>query len=57
MYVRTRLDNVPSAEAEEVAEEAPEQQQFDIGKCPLTYYVLCTLWFSVPYSIINLMID
>jgi hypothetical protein len=43
MYVRTRLDNVPSAEAEEVAEEAPEQQQFGIGKCPLTYYVLCTL--------------
>jgi hypothetical protein len=26
MYVRTRLDNVPSADAEEVAEEAPEQQ-------------------------------
>jgi hypothetical protein len=25
MYVRTRLDNVPSAEAKEVAEEAPEQ--------------------------------
>jgi hypothetical protein len=37
------LDNVPSVEAKEVAEEAPEQQQFGAGKCPLTYYVLCTL--------------
>jgi hypothetical protein len=36
MYVHTRLDNVPSAEAEEVAEEAPEQQQFGVDKCPLT---------------------
>jgi hypothetical protein len=43
MYVRTRLDNVPCAEVEEVAEEALEQQQFGAGKCPLTYYVLCTL--------------
>jgi hypothetical protein len=40
MYVRTCLDNVPSAEAEKVAEEVPEQQQFGAGKCPLTYYVL-----------------
>jgi hypothetical protein len=43
MYVRTQLNNVPPAEAEEVAEEAPEQQQFGAGKCPLTYHVLCTL--------------
>ena len=43
MCVRTRLDNVWSAEAEEVAEEAPEQQQFGEGKCHLTYYVLSTL--------------
>jgi hypothetical protein len=43
MYVHTCLDNVPSAEAEEVAEEAPEQQQFGAGKCSLTYYVLYTL--------------
>jgi hypothetical protein len=43
MYVRTRLDNVSSAKAENVAEGAPEQQQFSAGKCPLTYYVLCTL--------------
>jgi hypothetical protein len=43
MYVRTRLDNVLSAKSEEVAEEAPEQQQFGKGKCPLTYYVLFTL--------------
>jgi hypothetical protein len=43
MYVHTRLDNVPSVEAEEVAKEAPEQQQFGADKCPLTYYVLCTL--------------
>jgi hypothetical protein len=41
MYVGTRLDNVSSAEAEEVAEEALEQQQFGAGM--LTYYVLCTL--------------
>jgi hypothetical protein len=57
MYVRTRLDNVPSVEAEEVAEEAPEQQQFGAGKCPLTYYVLCTLLFTVPHTMINLRID
>jgi hypothetical protein len=43
MYVRTRLDNVPSMEAMKVAEEAPEQQQFGAGKCSLTYYILCTL--------------
>ena len=43
MYVRTRLDNVPSVEAEEVVEEAHEQQQFGEGKCPLTYYILFTL--------------
>jgi hypothetical protein len=43
MYVRTHLDNVPSAEADEVAKEAPEQQHFGAGKCPLTYYALCTL--------------
>jgi hypothetical protein len=40
MYVRTRLDNVPSIESEEVIGEAPEQQQFGESKCPLTYYVL-----------------
>lgn len=28
MYVRTRLDNVPFVESEEVAGEAPEQQLF-----------------------------
>jgi hypothetical protein len=43
MCVRSRLDNVPSAESEKVAREAPEQQQFGEGKCPLTYYVLFTL--------------
>ena len=43
MYVHTRLDNVSSVEAEEVVEEAPEQQQFGAGKCPLTYHILCTL--------------
>jgi hypothetical protein len=43
MCVRTRLDNNPSVEAEEVAEEAPEQQQFGEGKCPLSYYVLFIL--------------
>jgi hypothetical protein len=43
MYVRTHLDNVPSAEAKEVAGEGPEQQQFAATKCPLTYYVLCNL--------------
>jgi hypothetical protein len=37
------LDNVPSAEAEEVEEEALEQQKFGACKCPLTYYVLYTL--------------
>jgi hypothetical protein len=43
MYVRTRLDNVPSVESEEVTGEASEQQQFGEGKCPLTYYVVFTL--------------
>ena len=43
MYVRTRLNNVPSVESEEVAGEASEQQQFGEAKCPLTYYVLFTL--------------
>jgi hypothetical protein len=37
MYVRTRLDNVPSVESEEVAGEAPGQQQFGEDKCALTY--------------------
>jgi hypothetical protein len=40
---RTCLDNVRSFEAKEFTEEAPEQQQFDESKCPLTYYVLFTL--------------
>jgi hypothetical protein len=43
MCVRTHLDNVSSTESEEVAGEAPEQQQFGEGRCPLTYYVLFTL--------------
>jgi hypothetical protein len=43
MYVDTGLDNVLSAESEKIAEEAPDQQQFGEGKCPLTYYVLFTL--------------
>jgi hypothetical protein len=43
MYVRTRLDNITSAESGEVVEEAPEQQLFGEGKCHLTYYVIFTL--------------
>jgi hypothetical protein len=43
MYVRTRLDNVPSVESEKVAEEALEQQLFGEDKCHLTYYVIFTL--------------
>jgi hypothetical protein len=43
MYVRTCLDNVPSAESKEVAGIAPKQQLFGEGKCSLTYYVLFTL--------------
>ena len=43
MCVRTRLDNIPSAEAEKDVKESPKQQQFGEGKCPLTYYVLFTL--------------
>jgi hypothetical protein len=42
MYVRTRY-NILSAEADEDVEEALEQQQFGASKCPLIYYVLCTL--------------
>jgi hypothetical protein len=38
MYVRSRLDNVSSVEANEVAEEAPKQQKFGAGKYPMTYY-------------------
>jgi hypothetical protein len=48
MCVRTSLDSVPSTEAKEVAEEAPEQQQFREGKCPLTYYVLSTFIIQCP---------
>jgi hypothetical protein len=47
MYVRTRLDNVPSVESKKVAGEAPEQQLFGEGKCPLTYYVLLVSWSCV----------
>jgi hypothetical protein len=43
MYFRTRLDNVPSVESEEVAGEAPKQQLFGEGMCPLTFYILFTL--------------
>jgi hypothetical protein len=43
IYIHTRLDNVPSAEPEEVAGEAPEQQLFGEVKCPLVYYVLIIL--------------
>jgi hypothetical protein len=37
MYVRTHLDNFTFTESKDVAGEAPEQQQFGEGKCPLTY--------------------
>ena len=57
IYVRTLLDNLPSAESKEVAGEAPEQQQFGERKCPLTYYVLTILQFIVSYTKINLRID
>jgi hypothetical protein len=57
MYVRNRLDNVPSAESVEVVGEAPEQQQLGEGKCPLTYYVIFTLYFTVLYTMSNLRID
>jgi hypothetical protein len=43
MYVRTRLDNVPSAESEKFAREVPEQQLFGEAKCPMIYDVLFTL--------------
>jgi hypothetical protein len=43
MYVCTRLDNLPSVESEEVAGEAPKQQQFGKGKCPVTYYIIFTI--------------
>jgi hypothetical protein len=43
MCVRTCLDNVPTVKSQELVGEASEQQQFGEGKCPLTYYVLCTL--------------
>jgi hypothetical protein len=57
MYVRSLLDKVPSAKVEKVAEEAPEQQQFGACKCSLTYYVLSTLLFTVPHTMINLRIE
>jgi hypothetical protein len=57
MYACTCLDNVPFAESEEIAGEDPEQQLFGEGKCPLTYYVLCTLKFIVPRTSINLRIE
>jgi hypothetical protein len=43
MYVCTRIDNDPFVESEGSAEEAPKQQLFGEGKCPLIYYVLLTL--------------
>jgi hypothetical protein len=35
-----------------VAKDLPEQQPGE-GKCPLTYYVLCTLKFTFPHYIIK----
>ena len=37
MYVCARIENDPVEEPEELAGEAPEQQSFGGGKCPLTY--------------------
>lgn len=41
MYVCARIENDPVEEPEEFAGEAPEQQSFGGGKCPLTY--LCPI--------------
>ena len=41
MYVCARIENDPVEEPEEPAGEAPEQQSFGGGKCPLTY--LCPI--------------
>ena len=41
MYVCNRIENDPVEEPEEFAGEAPEQQSFGGGKCPLTY--LCPI--------------
>ena len=37
MYACARIENDPVEEPEELAGEAPEQQSFGGGKCPLTY--------------------
>ena len=41
MYACNRIENDPVEEPEEFAGEAPEQQSFGGGKCPLTY--LCPI--------------
>jgi hypothetical protein len=46
------LDNEQSVVPKCVAEDLPEQQPGE-GKCPLTYYVLLTLYFTVPHYIIE----
>jgi hypothetical protein len=53
MYVHTRLDNVPSAESKEVAEEAPEQQLFGESKssdllCPIYFIIHCPACYDQP---------
>jgi hypothetical protein len=42
------LDNEQSEVPECVVGDLPEQQPGE-GKCPLSYYVLHTLWFTIPH--------
>ena len=45
MYACNRIENDPVEEPEELAGEAPEQQSFGGGKCPLTY--LCPIHYLI----------
>jgi hypothetical protein len=50
MYVRTRLDNVPSVESEEVVGETPVQQQFGQVSsdllCPIYIIIHCRAYYD-----------
>jgi hypothetical protein len=57
MYACNRIENDPVKEPEELAGEAPEQQSFGGGKCPLTY--LCPIHYLIhlPLTRLCLRID
>ena len=53
MYVCNRIENDSVEEPEEPAGEAPEQQSFGGGKCPLTY--LCPIHYLIHLPLYTFM--